>query len=75
MDNSITRSKNLKFLWKNYIIMSNQPDLIGLKIGEFQQKNEDAEKLCKKSRDSYLISTEKNHAAQPTQRPNIYRAL
>ena len=35
MDNSITRSKNLKFLWKNYRIMSNQPDLIGLKIGEF----------------------------------------
>ena len=44
--------------------MSNQPDLTGLRIGEFQQKNEDAEKLCKKSKDSYLISTEKNHAAQ-----------
>jgi hypothetical protein len=55
--------------------MSDQPDLIGLKMGEFQQKNEDAEKLCKKSRDSYLISTEKNHAAQPTQRTNIYRAI
>ena len=55
--------------------MSNQTDLVGLRIGEFQQKNEDAEKLCKKSRDSYLISTEKNHAAQPTQRPNIYRAV
>ena len=45
--------------------MSNQTDLIGLRIGEFQQKNEDAEKLCKKSRDSYFISAEKNHAAQP----------
>ena len=55
--------------------MSNQTDLVGLRIGEFQQKNEDAEKLCKKSRDSYLISTEKNHAAQPTQQPNIYRAV
>ena len=55
--------------------MSNQTDLVGLRIGEFQQKNEDAEKLCKKSRDSYLISTEKNHAAQPTQWPNIYRAV
>ncbi len=38
--------------------MSDQPDLIGLKMGEFQQKNEDAEKLCKKSRGSYLIITE-----------------
>ena len=40
--------------------MSDQPDLIGLKMGEFQQKNEDAEKLCKKSRGSYLIITERN---------------
>ena len=55
--------------------MSDQPDLIGLKMGEFQQKNEDAEKLCKKNRGSYLVSTEKNHAEQPTQRPNIYRAI
>ena len=31
--------------------MSDQPDLIGLKMGEFQQKNEDAEKFCKKSRE------------------------
>ena len=53
--------------------MSNQPDLIGLRIGEFQQKNEDAEKLCKKSRDSCLISTEQNRTTQPTQRPNIYK--
>ena len=53
--------------------MSNQTDLVGLRIGEFQQKNEDAEKLCKKSRDSYLISTEKKHAAQPIQQPNIYK--
>ncbi len=36
--------------------MSSPADLIGLKMGEFQQKNEDAEKLCKKSRYSYLIS-------------------
>ena len=49
--------------------MSSQTDLIGLRIGEFQQKNENAEKLCKKSRESYLISTERNHAAQP----NIYK--
>ncbi len=40
--------------------MSDQPDLIGLKMGEFQQKNEDAEKLCEKSRDHYLFSTQKN---------------
>jgi integrase/recombinase XerD len=40
--------------------MSDQPDLIGLKMGEFQQKNEDAEKLCRESRDHYLFSTQKN---------------
>ena len=40
--------------------MSDQPDLIGLQISDFQQKNEDAKKLCKKSRGSYLIITERN---------------
>ena len=34
--------------------------MIGLKMGEFQQKNEDAEKLCRESRDHYLFSTQKN---------------
>ena len=40
--------------------MYDQPDLIGLQISEFRQKNEDAKKLCKKSRGSYLIITERN---------------
>ena len=40
--------------------MSDQPDLIGLQISEFQQKNEDAKKLCRESRDHYLFSTQKN---------------
>ena len=40
--------------------MSDQPDLIGLQISDFQQKNEDAKKLCRESRDHYLFSTQKN---------------
>ena len=40
--------------------MSDQPDLIGLQISNFQQKNEDAKKLCRESRDHYLFSTQKN---------------
>ena len=34
--------------------------MIGLKIGEFQQKNEDTKKLCRESRDHYLFSIQKN---------------
>ena len=40
--------------------MSDQPDLIGLQISDFQQKNEDAKRLCRESRDHYLFSTQKN---------------
>jgi len=40
--------------------MSDQLDLIGLKMSEFQQKNEDAERLCRESRKHYLFSTQKN---------------
>ena len=52
--------KALKNLQKNYRIMSDQPDLIGLQISDFQQKNEDAKRLCRESRDHYLFSTQKN---------------
>ena len=55
--------------------MSDQPDLIGLKMGEFQQKNEDAEKLCKKSRGSYLIITERNSRDTANKPPSIYKGF